>query len=753
VYDDLVSPSPTLRADVAILGGGPAGSVCAALVRKQDPERRVVVLEKDTFPRYHVGESLIAGIGPVLARAGLLEMLEARADRGEGVVRKAGIAFYWGGAAESGTWTADLRDGRTGRPPLASYHVDRSIFDRVLLDHAEALGAVVLRGANVCGLEEREQAITLRYEHEGRERTVEATHVVDASGLARLTSRWRGERRIGFDDMSNFAVHGYWRGSAKKEHGDTLPSGTYWTFVSTTTDGWCWHIPLGEDLVSVGLVTTRDAIPSGGLEALEDFYLRNVRACHGIGELLAHATLDRHPEAPRGQRVLVQRDWSSHAERLSGTRHFVVGDAALFVDPILTSGIVLSILGASLAAGALHTSWRDSSVDPELLRTSYDETYLDLGAGYHRVAQIWYRRNDKVASWWWQARRAALRAGTTSMSADARAFLAMTLGLVRDPFAGQARTRAGGLDVVRPDKLLLTRGLLGGEAASAEVDRALLERLADITRRHADESEARTAVHAHLVARWRRRLERPLSLDHLEVRERDRYYTDRTMPGWERTRLVEVRRRGSTDLLDRVVLPPGADAARPLGVALDQPSLRASLDAATRALRVGSGEERRLLETVWERLAQLEVLGLVDTDETPDALEVPLLDGALLTTARTLASEAPLFGVIVDLLGRSFDVVAPGLRLLVVPRGASRTPDAYAVTSTLALSYLDTRLDGPARAHLDAAIERARALESSGPAVDWPRLLDPLAGAAFVLEGTSLRISSPSDVRALGARR
>jgi hypothetical protein len=200
-------------------------------------------------------------------------------------------------------------------------------------------------------------------------------------------------------------------------------------------------------------------------------------------------------------------------------------------------------------------------------------------------------------------------------------------------------------------------------------------------------------------------------------------------------------------------LPPGADPARPLGLSLEHASLRAALEAATASLPLGSREERRVLEVAWERLAQLEVLGLVELDDVPDALDPPPHDGALLTVARTLSDRAARAGVVIDLLGRSFDVVAPGVRLLVVPRSTGRTSRAYATTETLEISYLDASLDADTRARLDAAITALGAIEARMPAIDWRSTLEPLAGAAFVLEEDRILLSSPSDVRALGARR
>jgi flavin-dependent dehydrogenase len=752
------------RVDLAVIGGGPAGSIAASLVRRQDPTRSVVVLEKERFPRHHVGESLIAGIAPILARAGVLDALESRAARGDGLVRKAGIVFHWGAqrgdvGSTEGTWTADFREGATGRPPVSSYHVDRAVFDQTLLEHARDLGAQVFEEATVESVIEHADHVELVVALDGAQQRLEAEHLIDASGLARVVSRARGERRIGFDDMSNFAVHAYWRGSTKKQHGATLPDDTYWTFISTTTDGWCWHIPLGPELVSVGLVTSRDAIPSGGPDALEAFYVRNVRAAEGVGDLLARASIEAHPRAPRGQRVLVQRDWSSHAERLSGPRHLLVGDAALFVDPILTSGVVLSIVGASLAAGVLHTQWNAPSVDAALLRASFDETYLDLALGYHRVAQIWYRRNDKVQSWWWQARRAALRASETSIASDARAFLAMTLGLVRDPFAARMGAGGGGLDVVRPDKLLLARGVLGDTTVEG-TERALFDRLAEITTRHADEREARNAVHRHLLARWRARLDRPLCLDHLEVRSRTRHYSDRTLAGWPLTTLVEVRRRGAEDdLLARVVLPAGTDPLSPLGVPVDpSTTLRDAIAASTERLAVGSHEERRAVDAVWERVIQLDVAGLLDDAPLHDTplhdIPMPVVappESAIdlvVRCARRLASDDRI-GVLVDRLGRSFDVITPSRRFVLVPFEGDARPRAYAHTSALAISYAGRALTDAERAALDSAVASVR--DDEPRPVAWPHALRAIAGSSFVVERERVRESSSEEVRAIEA--
>lgn len=706
--------------DLAIIGAGPAGTVLASLVRRQDPSRRVLIVEREVFPRHRVGESLIAGIGPILARAGLLESIEAMASvegNPAGIVRKAGAVFYWG-PEERDYWTADFREPDTGRPAPGSYQVDRARFDAYLLEHAKRLGAEHVTGEVVEAVE-REDSVELAYRAGGETHRVTASYVVDASGQARCLSRLLGVAHERLDDMNNYAVYGYWRRSERLAHGAPLKTNEAWTFISTTRDGWCWHIHIGESLVSIGLVTNRDAIPSGGEDALRAFYLENVRACEGVGDLVAGATLVTKPGA---RELNVVKDWSSRAARFCGERWFLVGDAAAFVDPILGSGVMLAITGAATCANALTTLWDETPqvppLDPGLLRESYQQTYLDLVSGYHRLAQVWYRQNDRLRSWWWEARRAGLGGEASTRAADLRGFLSFAMGLVRDPFAGRARDQGLEIDPVRPDKVLFARNLF----RDAElVEQRLHVTLEHLTRMDHGELEARGVLYAHLSRRWRQLLDAPVRLSALELRERRRYYTDRTLDRWIPVRFVECMEPGARDFLDRIVLPGDTPPGAPLGVPhADGDPLRASLERALADVAIGSQPYRALLDRVFTRVTELDVRGWIHADGAPD----PADEDELLKEASELAGVGAL-RLSVDLLGRALELELPdapcAIQLVAVPPGAS-APPAYRQLDGFALSYVRGEPAGETAALL------ARLADADPGALS--RLADALAKSA-----------------------
>ena len=603
--------------DAIVLGGGPAGSVFAALVKRADPDRRVLVLEKDRFPRHHVGESLIAGIAPILARAGLLETLESLAESPSGVLRKAGIAYWWGEREGEG-WTTDFRDPDTGRPVIGTYQVDRARFDALLLEHARSLGADVLEGARVQSAKRTETGWDIRYEIDGAMHCASSPLVVDASGLARLMARATGTSSEPFDDMSNYAVYGYWEGSDAYSEGPPAGERERWTFISTTELGWVWHIPLEGTRASVGLVTSKDALRDA--DDLEAFYREQVGKAR-TSTLLESATLDGE--------LRVARDWSSVLARTCGEGWVAIGDAAGFVDPILTSGMLLAISGAAFAAAFAQTLWT-SDVDPELLRTSYDETIRDRITAYHRLANIWYRRNDKVRSWWWEARDQALR--STQVTDDRRAFLAASLGLARDPHAAAAEKHLA-FEPVRPDKELFAHHLFG-----EETERTLGDQLTRMTRFDAGERDARGAVHARLMERWRALLDSSPGLVSLQTVRRERYYCDRTMSRWEKAQFVELR--ASDDFLDRVVFVNGPV----LEMLSGRGTLRSRLVAAC-PHPVGSAEERDWLHATWASVVQLDMRDWLDVDVVPRTSDRTVLETRALELAPTLqALEVGLLG-------------------------------------------------------------------------------------------------------------
>ena len=377
--------------DVVVIGGGPAGSTTASFLRKLG--QRVVLLERDRFPRHHVGESMIAATIDVLAEIGLEEKLAAA-----GFPVKSGGCFIWGESDEP--WCIRFAEV-PGRP--TAYQVKRDVFDQLLLDHSASLGVDVRQEHRVTQIvSENGRVVGVSASaRDGSSHEFRAPYTVDASGLAAVISN-RVSSRIPVEELKNVAVYGYWTGAHPAPAGlggQIRPTDRNNIIIKWLGPGWLWFIPLGHgDRISVGYVTPRSEIPSGGgREGMERFLLEKVRSSEEYGYLLSNSkyTGEFH----------IEQDWSYRSQEMSGPGYFAVGDAACFVDPILSTGVYLATLYAKLCAIAVHTCM--GARDQEgLVREWYEGLYNDTYLDYVQMARFWYRGHRRVGDWMHEAREA-----------------------------------------------------------------------------------------------------------------------------------------------------------------------------------------------------------------------------------------------------------------------------------------------------------------------------------------------------------
>ena len=671
LQDRLASAAHEL--DLAIIGGGPAGSLTAALVLSQHPEKRVMLLERETFPRHHIGESSIPSWGPILERAGVLGKLEAA-----GLMRKVGTLFQWG-SSDAESWTIDFRDEGTGGARPGSYQVDRARFDQLLLDHARSMGAQVHEGSAFTGLEPLPPGGGYRIEWRGEgARTATTRYLVDASGHARVLSRHLGLHSIPFDDMNNFAIYGYWRGSKIAQFaGPPVHEHERWTYIATCPDGWIWHIPTHPDLVSVGLVTDASSVPTGGAAALEEIYLRNVAECPDVAELLSDAELVCHPLERK--RILLMRDWAYHVDRVCGPDFFLAGDAAAFVDPILSSGMLIAANGASLAANALHTLWTDPELDVPLLLESYQAAYDDMANSYHRLAAIWYSRNFKSQTWHWEATRQRLRTGRhPAAETDADAFLQLCLGSFANPVEGAFADRGLRVDLARPDAHIYTAHLFEGQA-----------RVGNVRGDELSEAELRSRIAGEAASRWRALLDRRARVVGVERRARESYFSDSTMHEWRRVQYIELKAEDSEDSFDRVVFPVTKELPDGVFPLLDgQRTLREALRTLCSMHPVGSSSYTTSLELAQHQILQLDMRRwLVIEGDTPPPAPAALPPGL----AAAVAAAAPAAELSIDLLGTSLSVLLRRQRsregAVLVPRELASREHTWRQGASTGVSY------------------------------------------------------------------
>jgi len=354
--------------DAAIIGGGPAGSTVATALARAG--RSVVVFEKEKFPRFHVGESLLPFSLPIFEKLGVAEKIRAA-----GFQEKYG-AFFWN-ETTGGTRPVRFADGWDKGHPMA-YQVKRADFDELLLRHSEASGAdvreetaireVLFEGGRAVGVVARGRG--------GADEQFRAGVVVDASGQTAVLSGKLATRR--FDKkLKRAAVFAHYDGVKRqpgKQAGDIL--------LPTEQGVWYWIIPFSDGTSSVGAVFDPVATRGPEGETLEGRFERLIAASRRMPGLLEGGR--------RTSKVYGISDYSAASARLAGDGYVLVGDAAAFLDPVFSTGVFLAMATGVRAAAAIDRALaRHGRVDARDLR-AYEKEANRLFARFRRFVYNFY---------------------------------------------------------------------------------------------------------------------------------------------------------------------------------------------------------------------------------------------------------------------------------------------------------------------------------------------------------------------------
>lgn len=345
--------------DVIVIGGGPAGTTAATLLAQQGLS--VTLLERERFPRFQIGESLLPYNNDLFARLGVTDLLL------EGDYFPKYGAYFVTGDGEVGY--RFRFDQRLSDPYRRSFQVKRSEFDHLLLRNAAKHGVEVMEETPVTSVELSDPAKAVVNGN------LEARLVVDASGHGSVV----GNRAAGREDvpsLKKIAFFAHYRNVLRDEGRD---AGN--TVIVVLRDAWFWLIPINAELMSVGLVVDREHFLRCGLEP-EALLEKTIAGTPFVAE--------RMKDASRVSQIYARKDFSFRMSRLSGSNFVLVGDAAGFLDPIFSTGVFLAMKSADMASGAVLERLRTGSMDS--LRRYESEMQRGLDK-YLRFIEHFYDRD------------------------------------------------------------------------------------------------------------------------------------------------------------------------------------------------------------------------------------------------------------------------------------------------------------------------------------------------------------------------
>ena len=355
--------------DVAVIGGGPAGSTAAAFLARAG--HKVIALEKAHHPRFHIGESLLPMNLPLFERLGVLEKVAALG------VFKPGADFEADNARGYNTFAFARAIGAS--PPHA-YQVWRQDFDQMLYQHARGCGCDAREGHEVTQVQQRgprDTVLEVRTDA-GVTYRIKARYLVDASGRETFLSARRKLRRRNPEHQSA-AIFGHFRG-AKDREGEDAGNISIYRFEF----GWMWMIPLPGGVMSVGAVCRPEYLKQRRGRTVE-FLMETLRQNAALWARLEHAQLI-------GEEVRVTGNYSYDSAQMGGPGWVLIGDAFAFLDPVFSSGVYLAMTSAERAAALVDTALHQPQAEARMLR----RLERRHRAGMARFSFFIYRFNGPV---------------------------------------------------------------------------------------------------------------------------------------------------------------------------------------------------------------------------------------------------------------------------------------------------------------------------------------------------------------------
>lgn len=350
--------------DVIVIGGGPAGSTAATLLAREG--YKVALLERERFPRFQIGESLLPYNNDLFDRLGVKDQLLAGNFH-----PKYGADFLTGDGKVSYTFRFDrnLPEPQYQR----SFQVKRAEFDQLLLRNAAKNGVEVHEQTQVTAVHLGDPHRAVVRTADGRE--LEARFVVDASGHGAVIGSKLGENRAPIDQLQKIAIFAHYRNVPRAE-GKNAGN----TVIVVLRDAWFWLIPVSKEVMSVGLVVDKKHVSSCGLKP-EELLARTIADTPWVAE--------RMQAAERVSPVYARKDFSYAMRKMVGPNFALAGDAAGFLDPIFSTGVFMAMKSASIVADAVTLRLRGGSM------RALKRYERDMSAALHKYfvfIQHFYRR-------------------------------------------------------------------------------------------------------------------------------------------------------------------------------------------------------------------------------------------------------------------------------------------------------------------------------------------------------------------------
>jgi flavin-dependent dehydrogenase len=350
--------------DVVVIGGGPAGATVSTLLAQKG--HRVELFERDRFPRFHIGESMIPDTYFAIQRTGLLEKMKR-----SHFVKKYSVQFInQHGKLSEPFYFWDNKPHESSQ----TWQVVRSEFDKLNLDHARENGVNVHEGARVLEvLFEGKRAVGVRVKPEdGHEQEVRSKVVIDASGQSTLIID-----RFGLRDwdpkLKKAALWTYWKGAQRdtgRDEGATL------VIQTKGKTGWFWYIPQHDDIVSVGVVADHDYLFKRGNKDMEAIYFEEVAKAPGLQPRIQNAT--------RCDIFRIQKEYTYRTKQGAGDGWVLVGDAFGFLDPLYSSGLLLAMTSGCMAADNIAEAFARNDFSEAQLR-KWEQPFLK---GVDRIRRL-----------------------------------------------------------------------------------------------------------------------------------------------------------------------------------------------------------------------------------------------------------------------------------------------------------------------------------------------------------------------------